>query len=113
MASKQFKKGVDTGVPRFATINILNGRRNGNMETDDLRFKDLPMFLTIEDIGRILRVSKTTALLLAKRPSFPAIRVKDKKIIVPLEKFKEWINEEAEKDLTENPSSITQKKTND
>ena len=82
------------------------------METDDLCLRDLPMFLTIEDMARILRVSKTTALLLAKRPGFPAIRVKDKKIIVPLEKFKDWINEESNKDLTENLSSSTQKKTN-
>ncbi len=67
------------------------------MKPNKINGDKLPTFLTIEELADVLKISKVTALELAKSPGFPAIRVKDKKILVPVKNLNEWIDTQAGK----------------
>ena len=50
-------------------------------------------------MAQILRVSRKVAYMLVNQPGFPAIRVGEKRIVVPRDKFKEWMDNQAEESL--------------
>ena len=52
---------------------------------------DLPVCLNVSDIVNILGVSRTVAYKLVNSKGFPAIRVGEKRIVIPRDKFIEWM----------------------
>ena len=50
---------------------------------------------SVEELSKSLGISKPVAYELIKREGFPAIRVSERRIIVPVEALKSWLNEQA------------------
>lgn len=59
----------------------------------------LPICMKLDDVSKVLGISRATAFNLAKTPGFPAIRVGSKRLIVPRDKFFQWIERKAEEPL--------------
>ena len=60
---------------------------------------DLPVCLNVPAVAKFLGVSRTVAYKLVRQPGFPSIRVGEKRIVIPRDKFKEWLDEQAEETL--------------
>ena len=59
-------------------------------------YDELPLFLNAELVGKVLGVSSTTAYELMHSESFPSMRI-GSRLIVPKEKFAEWVNKQTER----------------
>lgn len=59
------------------------------------RLEDLPLLLTISDIQRILRMSKTSVGYLIHQRDFPLVKLSPRKYIVPRDLFLQWIDAQA------------------
>lgn len=55
-------------------------------------YSDLPITLSVVEIGRILNISKNNAYMLARSEGFPRIQI-GKRIIVPKEAFISWLSQ--------------------
>ena len=49
--------------------------------------------VTVEEMAKMLGISRPTAYELTKKEGFPAIRVSDRLIIIPMERLQKWLNE--------------------
>ena len=54
-------------------------------------YDDLPLMLSVPDVASVLGISRAGAYELVRRDGFPALRI-GSRIVVPKEKFIEWIN---------------------
>lgn len=52
--------------------------------------------LSVEELAKELGISKPIAYELTKRDGFPSIRVSERRIIIPVEPLRKWLNENAE-----------------
>ena len=59
------------------------------------RFEDLPLTLKMGDVAKVLGVSKRVAYDLARQNDFPAVRVGGKRIIVPRDLLRQWLENQA------------------
>lgn len=59
-------------------------------------FDELPLMLTVEDVSHVLGIGLAHAYEVAHRRDFPTITL-GSRIIVPRDKFMEWIDEQATK----------------
>ena len=59
-------------------------------------YDELPLFFHAEMVAKLLGVSATTAYGLMHRKDFPSIRV-GSRLVVPKEKFVEWVNKQTER----------------
>ena len=66
--------------------------KESNVKTYD----ELPLFLNAIQVANVLGISKTTAYVLMTSENFPSVRIGER-VIVEREKFKEWLNSEAER----------------
>ena len=66
--------------------------KESNVKTYD----ELPLFLNAIHIANALGISKTTAYTLMTSEKFPSVRIGER-VIVEREKFKEWLDSEAER----------------
>lgn len=60
---------------------------------------EYPACLNVDDLSNILRISRGTAFALVKKPGFPSLRVGDKRIIVPKDKFLAWLEKQIEMEM--------------
>jgi excisionase family DNA binding protein len=60
---------------------------------------DLPVCLNVSDVAQILRVSRKVAYKIIHQKDFPSIRVGEKRIVIPRDKFIEWMNRQTDKPL--------------
>ena len=56
-------------------------------------FDELPLMLTVEDVSHVLGIGLAHAYEVAHRRDFPTITL-GSRIIVPRDKFMEWIDEQ-------------------
>ena len=54
-------------------------------------YNDLPLMLSVPDVASVLGISRAGAYELVRRDGFPALRI-GSRIVVPKEKFMDWIN---------------------
>ena len=54
-------------------------------------YNDLPLMLSVPDVASVLGLSRAGAYELVRRDGFPALRI-GSRIVVPKEKFMDWIN---------------------
>lgn len=59
-------------------------------------FNDLPLMLTVPDVSNVLGIGLAHAYEIVRRRDFPTITL-GSRIIVPRDKFMEWINAQADK----------------
>jgi hypothetical protein len=62
-------------------------------------FAELPVCLTGRDIADTMGISLANAYLVMKRAGFPSIRVSAKRIVVPRDKFLEWLDRETDREI--------------
>ena len=53
--------------------------------------------VSVEEMAAMLGISLPIAYELAKRDGFPAVRVSGRRIIIPVEALKRWLNEQADR----------------
>ncbi len=54
-------------------------------------YNDLPLMLSVPNVASVLGISRAGAYELVRSDSFPSLRI-GSRIIVPKERFIEWIN---------------------
>ena len=54
------------------------------------------LVLNVEELADTLGISKPTAYQLARKNGFPAIRVSERRIIIPVDSLCRWLEAEAE-----------------
>lgn len=62
--------------------------RNGIMENSKLT-------VTVDEMAKMIGVNRQTAYALAKMDNFPAIRISERRIIIPIDALNKWLNESA------------------
>lgn len=77
------------GDPFFKEVDGMDFEQN-------LRFEDLPDYLTIKELRQYLRIGANKAYELANKPGFPCLRFGNKKIF-PKAQVKEWLDKETER----------------
>jgi excisionase family DNA binding protein len=50
---------------------------------------------SVEELAKSLGISKPVAYELIERDGFPAIKVSERRIIIPVDALKRWLNEQA------------------
>lgn len=58
-------------------------------------YDDLPLTLTVPEVGEVLGISRAAAYELVRSKGFPHIRI-GTRILVPRDKFLAWIDQQAE-----------------
>lgn len=66
-------------------------------ETKYKEYSDLPMMLTVPEMGEALGISRAAAYQLARSRGFPSLKI-GTRILVPKDKLIAWINEQVEGD---------------
>lgn len=51
--------------------------------------------INVPELAKMLGVSRPVAYELTKREGFPAIRVSERRIIIPVDKLNEWLDRES------------------
>lgn len=49
--------------------------------------------VTVNEMAKLLGISRPTAYELVKREGFPAIRVSERRIIIPVDALNRWLND--------------------
>lgn len=57
----------------------------------------LPLMLTVKDLANVLGIALPSAYELVKRVDFPAIRVSDRRIVIPKDALQKWVNHQTER----------------
>lgn len=61
------------------------------MNTNIKDYSDLPLTLTVEEVGKVLGIGRPKAYELANREDFPKLRL-GKRIIIPKNAFIKWMD---------------------
>ena len=64
-------------------------------ETKYKEYSDLPMMLTVPEMGDALGISRAAAYQLVRSRGFPSLKI-GTRILVPKDKFIKWIDEQTE-----------------
>ena len=59
-------------------------------------YDDLPLMLSVHDVAEVLGISKSSAYVLVKEKGFHKLKI-GARVVVPREKFVEWINKNISK----------------
>ncbi len=51
--------------------------------------------VTVNEMAKMLGVSRPVAYDLTKKEGFPAIRISERRIVIPVEALNKWLNESA------------------
>ncbi len=62
-----------------------------NKETKITTLDEMPLIMTVLDVGRIMGISKVKAYELVKTDGFPIIKV-GRRITIPKPAFERWLN---------------------
>jgi len=71
-------------------------RRHKMKESVFKSYEELPLFLNAEVVGKALGVSISSAYELMNERGFPSVRIGNR-LIIPKDKFIEWVNVKAER----------------
>ena len=64
-------------------------------ETKYKEYGDLPLTLTVPEVGEVLGISRAAAYELARSRGFPSLKI-GTRILVPKDKLIKWIDEQTE-----------------
>ena len=59
-------------------------------------YEDLPLMLSVPEMGAALGISRARAYELARSEGFPALRI-GTRIVIPKDKLQEWVDKQTEK----------------
>ncbi|MGN8750782.1 helix-turn-helix domain-containing protein [Oscillospiraceae bacterium HCP3S3_D12] len=66
-------------------------------ESKYTRYDALPLTLTVPEVGEVLGISRAAAYELVRSRGFPSMRI-GTRILVPKDKFIQWIDQQTEVD---------------
>ena len=66
-------------------------------ETKYKEYRDLPLTLTVPEVGEVLGISRAAAYELVRSRGFPSLKI-GTRILVPKDKLIAWINAQVEGD---------------
>lgn len=52
--------------------------------------------VTVPEMAKLLGISRPLAYELAKRDGFPAVRLSERRIVIPVDRLHEWLNRQAQ-----------------
>lgn len=55
-----------------------------------ISYDELPLMLSVQEIAKVLGISKTSAYDLVRSKGFPVLKI-GSRLVVPKEKFREWV----------------------
>ena len=67
-------------------------------ETKFKNYMDLPLMLSVPEVGEVLGISRAGAYELVRSEGFPKVKIGNR-IVVPKEKFIRWIEDQTEVEL--------------
>ena len=70
---------------------------NEMRESKFKNYDDLPLTLTVPELGEVLGISRAAAYELVRSKGFPSMRI-GTRILVPKDKFIQWIDQQTEVD---------------
>lgn len=59
-------------------------------------YEDLPLMLSVPEMGAALGISRAGTYELARSEGFPALRI-GTRIVIPKDKLQEWVDKQTEK----------------
>ena len=59
-------------------------------------YEDLPLMLSVPEMGAALGISRAGAYELARSEGFPALRI-GTRIVIPKDKLQDWVDKQTEK----------------
>lgn len=59
-------------------------------------YEDLPLMLSVPEMGAALGISRAGAYELARSEGFPTLRI-GTRIVIPKDKLQEWVDKQTEK----------------
>ena len=59
-------------------------------------YEDLPLMLSVPEMGAALGISRAGAYELARSEGFPVLRIGNR-IVIPKDKLQEWVDKQTEK----------------
>ena len=59
-------------------------------------YEDLPLMISVPEMGAALGISRAGAYELARSEGFPALRI-GTRIVIPKDKLQEWVDKQTEK----------------
>lgn len=59
------------------------------------QYEDLPLTLTVPEVGEVLGISRAAAYDLVRTKGFPHFKIGNR-ILVPKERFIQWINQQTD-----------------
>ena len=62
-------------------------------------FSELPVIMTVKDVQNVLGIHSNNVYELVRRPGFPSVRVSERRIIVPRDRFLQWLDNSADSEL--------------
>lgn len=62
-------------------------------------FSELPVIMTVKDVQNVLGIHSNNVYELVRRQGFPAVRVSERRIIVPRDRFLQWLDNSADQRL--------------
>ena len=74
-----------------------NQEENEMRESKFKNYDDLPLTLTAPEVGEVLGISRAAAYELVRSKGFPRIKI-GTRILVPKDKFIQWIDQQTEVD---------------
>lgn len=60
-------------------------------------FDELPLTLSVYQVADLLNISLRVAYALTKQKGFPAVRVGERRLVIPRDRLLQWLNESADK----------------
>lgn len=51
--------------------------------------------ISVDEMASMLGISRPVAYELTKREGFPTVRISERRIVIPVEALKRWLNEQA------------------
>ena len=61
-------------------------------------FDELPMFLNVATVSKVLGISNSSGYMLMHEKDFPSIKI-GSRILVPRDKFKDWLDVQCSTDI--------------
>ena len=69
------------------------------MKQSQYKNKDeLPLFLSVMDVAKLLGISRASAYELARDENFPKLKIVQGRTIIPRDKLLEWLDEQTRYD---------------
>jgi len=62
---------------------------------------DLPVIMSVKDLQNVLGIHSNNVYELVKKPGFPSIRVSERRIVIPRDRFLQWLDNSADAKLAQ------------